>query len=46
MQNWNIWDRPDAEDGIREELEEYFADLQAFYAYAAGQGNAVLVMIC
>ena len=40
-----IWDRPDEEDDIREELQEYFADLQAFYAHAAEQGNAVLVMI-
>lgn len=42
----DIWDRPDEEDDIREELQEYFADLQAFYAHAAEQGNAVLVMIC
>lgn len=41
----NIWDRPEEEDDIRAELQECFADLQAFYDNAAEQGNAVLVMI-
>lgn len=40
----NIWDRPEEEDDIRAELQECFADLQAFYDNAAEQGNAVLVM--
>lgn len=41
----NIWDRPEEEDDIRAELQECFADLQAFYDNAAEQGNAVPVMI-
>jgi len=41
----NIWDRPEEKDDIRAELQECFADLQAFYDNAAEQGNAVLVMI-
>lgn len=41
----NIWDRPEEEDDIRAELQECFADLQAFCDNAAEQGNAVLVMI-
>ena len=40
----NIWDRPEEEDDIRAELQECFADLQAFYDNAAEQGNAVLVI--
>lgn len=40
-----IWDRPEEEDDIRAELQECFANLQAFYDNAAEQGNAVLVMI-
>lgn len=40
-----IWDEPEEEDDIREELQECFTELQAFYGNAAEQGNAVLVMI-